>query len=318
MKLDNLPDFDDLPVNADAPADSTWGLWGPDDQLGTINLLTPEKAVAAARLVKKGAIFRLDTTINYAEPPLFARKPAVHTVKQMEGFFAHDDIIDNYNTQQGTQWDGLAHVGYPPRDAFYNGIDRADIHANGQLGIELWKDRIVGRGVLIDLALYREQKGTPLNPDSVEEYTLEDLEGAAKAQGVKFEGGDILLVRTGWLGHYMAVSDERRIAMSTNDGLESFGLANGREIARWLWNNRVAMLGVDNPAVETFPWKDMWSEALHHRTLGLLGLPIGEQFVLDDLAADCRADGVYEFMVVSAPLVLAGGVASPPNAVAIK
>jgi hypothetical protein len=86
----------------------------------------------------------------------------------------------------------------------------------------------------------------------------------------------------------------------------------------WLWDNCVAAIGTDCPAVEPWPWDFRDNGALHYRTLSLLGLPLGEQFVLDKLADDCAEDGRYEFMLVSVPLHLTGGIASPPNAVAIK
>ena len=320
VDFDTLPKFADLPVKAGAPADSTWGLWGDDDELGCVNLLSAEGIAAAAKLVKKGAMFRLDTPINYADPPLFERTPAVHTVVRFEQFFAQDDTLDNYNTQEGAQWDGLGHVGFPPVEAFYNGVKRDEIRSGpeGKLGIHQWKDRIAGRGVLLDVFKYRQDQGNPVNPGSTDQYSADDLEGARAAQGVELRGGDILLVRTGWVGYYMALPQEQKDTMGTMEGLTSCGISNERAVAEWLWDNHVAMVGTDCPAVETWPWQDFETEALHFRTLALLGMPIGEQFVLDDLAADCQADGVYECMVTSAPLHVIGGVASPPNALAIK
>jgi hypothetical protein len=86
----------------------------------------------------------------------------------------------------------------------------------------------------------------------------------------------------------------------------------------WLWNNRVAAIGTDCPGVEAFPFNFADEGALHYRALPLLGLPLGELFILAPLAEDCARDKRYEFMVVSAPLNVEGGIASPPNAVAIK
>ena len=316
----NLPSFADLPAKEGAPADSTWGLWGDDDQLGCVNMLTAEGIVEAAKLVRKGAMFRLDTPINYASPPLFERTPAVHTVIQFEQFLAQDDKLDNYNTQEGSQWDGLGHVGFPPADAFYNGVKRDQIKdgPDGKLSIDGWNNRIAGRGVVLDVFKYRQDQGNPVNPGTTDQYSVDDLEGAREAQGVKLNGGDILLVRTGWVGYYLSQPQSVRDGMGTMDGLTSCGISNDRAVAEWLWDNKVAMVGTDCPAVETWPWQDFETEALHYRTLALLGMPIGEQFMLDDLAADCHADGVYDCFVTSAPLRIVGGVASPPNALAIK
>jgi len=97
------------------------------------------------------------------------------------------------------------------------------------------------------------------------------------------------------------------------------GLEPSREMAAWLWDNRVAALGVDNTSVEPLPMRrDAEGRSFHERALPMLGLPLGEIFVLAPLAEDCARDGRYEFMLVSCPLNLEGGVASPPNAVAIK
>ena len=106
--------------------------------------------------------------------------------------------------------------------------------------------------------------------------------------------------------------------MAPMDKMRSAGIEATREMVAWMWNNRVAAIGTDCPAVEAFP-SDFTDEGiLHYRTLPLLGLPLGELFVLAPLAEDCAPDRRYEFMVVSAPLNVEGGIASPPNAVAIK
>ena len=106
--------------------------------------------------------------------------------------------------------------------------------------------------------------------------------------------------------------------MAPLEALKSCGVESTSAMCEWLWDNRFAAIGTDCPAVEPWPWDFKDEGALHYRTLSLLGLPLGEQFVLDDLAADCAADKRYEFMLVSAPMNLEGGIASPPNAVAIK
>ena len=111
------------------------------------------------------------------------------------------------------------------------------------------------------------------------------------------------------------------------------GLQRGVASARALWNLHIAAIAADNPALEVMPfgfgnrdeaqyWKEDPGRAaetmLHFSLLGLLGIPIGEFFDLDALAEDCAADGRYTCLLTSAPLNLAAGVASPPNALAIK
>ncbi|HEX4210472.1 MAG TPA: cyclase family protein [Candidatus Binataceae bacterium] len=318
--FDKFPKFAQLPARPGAPADSNWGVFGDNDEAGCVNFLTAEGVVEAARLVQNGKIFRLDTPINYASPPLFNREPVHHTKKSFEsyGLLGFDDVLDGYNTQEGSQWDGLGHVGNLRAQAYYNGVKDGEIRSSNKLGIHNWADRFVGRGLLLDAFTYRAAQGRPVNPLKNEVYSLGDLQGALEAQGAQIKPGTILLVRTGWMQAYLSSSDEQKRAMAPLDKLEACGIDPGRETVAWLWDNCVAAIGTDCPAVEPWPWDFKDDGALHYRTLSLLGLPLGEQFVLDQLAEDCAADRRYEFMLVSVPLHLRGGIASPPNAVAIK
>ena len=129
IDLNKVPRFSELPIKPDKPKESSWGVFGDDDELGCLNFLTPEGVIDAARLVRKGSVFRLDTKINYANPPLFARSPAKHNIMSFESFglLGFDDSLDSYNTQEGSQWDGLAHVGSPRYKAFYNGVKSSEI-----------------------------------------------------------------------------------------------------------------------------------------------------------------------------------------------
>ena len=202
--------------------------------------------------------------------------------------------------------------------AFYNGATEDQIKNSNKLGIHHWADRFVGRGVLVDACKYRQEAGRPVNPLTDEKYTLDDLKNALKAQKTELKPGSVLLVRTGWMGAYLKSSAEAKREMAPLAKLKACGIEATREMVAWLWDNRVAAIGTDCPAVEPWPWDFKDNGALHYRTLSLLGLPLGEQFVLDKLAADCLEDQRYEFMLVSVPLHLNGGIASPPNAVAIK
>ena len=320
VELSKIPLFSQLPVRQGAPPDSNWGVFGDDDEVGCVNFLTEEGVIEAARLVQKGKVFRLDTPINYATPPLFDREPVHHTKKSFEslGLLGYDDVLDSYNTQEGSQWDGLGHVGNLSARAFYNGTNNDEIKRTNKLGIHNWAGRFVGRGLLIDAFRYREDSGRPLNPLRDEKYSLADLKAALEAQHSALKPGSILLVRTGWMGAYLAAAAEEKRNMAPINKLKSCGIDASREMVAWLWDNRVAAIGTDCPAVEPWPWDFHDPGALHYRTLSLLGMPLGEQFVLDPLAADCAADKRYEFMLVSVPLHLVGGIASPPNAVAIR
>lgn len=313
-----LPTFDQLPVKEGAPPESAWGVFGDDDELGCLNFLTPENIVAAAKLVKRGKVFRLDARVGYAKPPLFGRPPFVHEIVNLSPT-AHDDLLNAFNTQEGSQWDGLAHVGHVKHRKFYNGVTAEEIRTRkGRLMISSWANKFVGRGVLIDALAYRAAQGRPIQPLTRDVVTLDDLKGALAAQNTKLEPGSVLLVRTGWMEAYEASSDAEKKAMAPMDKLKSVGVEPSRELVEWLWNNRVAAIGTDTPAAEPWPWNLTDGNALHHRALPLLGLPLGEQFVLKPLAEDCAADGAYEFLLVGVPINLDNGIATPANTVVIK
>ncbi len=318
IDLKTIPAFDELPVRKGAPAESAWGVFGEEDALGCLNFLTPAGVVEAAGLVKTGTVFRLDARIGFARPPLFGRSSMTHTVVPL-GPTANDDMLDHFNTQEGSQWDGLGHVGHVRHELFYNGVRVDETRdGNARLGIHHWADQFVGRGVLIDAFGFRKARGVPVNPLSRDTYTLAELKAALDAQGTTLTPGSILLIRTGWMESYEACSAEQKSALAPMDRLRSIGIEASREMVEWLWNSRVAAIGTDCPGVEAFPFDFSDDRALHYRALPLLGLPLGELFVLAPLAEDCARDRRYEFMLVSAPLNLEGGIASPPNAVAIK
>jgi kynurenine formamidase len=318
IDLKTIPAFDELPVRKGAPAESAWGVFGEEDALGCLNFLTPAGVVEAAGLVRTGTVFRLDARIGFARPPLFGRSSMTHTVVPL-GPTANDDMLDHFNTQEGSQWDGLGHVGHVRHELFYNGVRVDETRdGNARLGIHHWADKFVGRGVLIDAFGFRKARGIPVNPLSRDTYTLAELKAALDAQGTTLAPGSILLIRTGWMESYEACSADQKSALAPMDRLRSIGIEASREMVEWLWNSRVAAIGTDCPGVEAFPFDFSDERALHYRALPLLGLPLGELFVLAPLAEDCARDRRYEFMVVSAPLNLEGGIASPPNAVAIK
>jgi kynurenine formamidase len=310
-----IPTFEELPIRKDLPADCSWGVFGDDDKLGCLNFLTAEGVVAAAGLVKSGKVFRLDARMGFAKPPLFGRAAPEHTIVPL-GPMANDDIV-RFNTQESSQWDGLSHVGHIRHERFYNGATASEVK-NGKLGIQHWANKFVGRGLLIDAFGFRKAQGRPVNPLERDVYTLAELKAALKHQGSALQPGTILLVRTGWMESYENATAEEKRALSPAEKLRCAGIEASREMVAWLWNNRVAAIGTDCPGVEAFPFDFTDEGALHYRALPLLGLPLGELFILAPLAADCAADHRYEFMVVSAPLNVEGGIASPPNAVAIK
>jgi kynurenine formamidase len=313
----NIPTFDELPIRKDLPADCSWGVFGDNDPLGCLNFLTAEGVVEAAKLVQSGKVFRLDAQMGFAKPPLYGRAQAEHRVAPL-GPMANDDFV-HFNTQEGSQWDGLGHVGHIRHERFYSNVTEAEVRGgNAKLGIHHWKDKFVGRGLLLDAYAHRQAKGIAVNPLSRDVYTLAELKATLEHQKTPLKPGTILLVRTGWMESYEKASAEDKRALAPIDKLQSAGIEATREMVAWLWNNRVAAIGTDCPGVEAFPFDFTDPGALHYRTLPMIGLPLGELFILAPLAEDCAKDGRYEFMVTSAPLNVEGGIASPPNAVAIK
>jgi kynurenine formamidase len=314
-----LPTYAQLPVKPGAPAGSSWSVFGEDDEFGCLNFLTPEGLVAAAKLVESGKTFRLDAKIGFADPPLFGRAKVRHQIVKL-GPYAHDDLLDNYNTQESSQWDGFAHVGHFKHERFYGGVtvDQIKSGPGGRLSIHHWAAKFAGRGVLIDAYGYRKAFGKTVDPMQPGEYGLDELKAVLAWQGTTLTPGSIMLVRTGWMEAYDTLSAETKQSFTKFENIKAMGVERSRALVEWLWNNQVAAIGCDNPAVESLPFDLGDEEALHYLALPLLGLSLGELFVLAPLAEDCARDKRYEFLLVSAPMNLVGGIASPPNAVVVK
>src|SRR5215831_15029916 len=122
---ERLPTFDELPIKPDYPPHSAWGVFGDDDEIGTLNLLTPERVAAAAQLVRSGEVFPMSWELELPAPPLFNRQALKHTIhRRRQNVF--DDIYDSFNTQSSSQWDGLRHYGHR-RFGFYNGLTEEQI-----------------------------------------------------------------------------------------------------------------------------------------------------------------------------------------------
>jgi kynurenine formamidase len=312
---DGLPTYAELSARTDAPKGSNWGIFGKDDQLGTINFLTPERVRAARECIRKGVTFGLNWRIDLPDPPLFGREPHQHTVFEIEAGFALDDRLDRFYPQRSSQWDSLAHAGHP-RHGFYNFATADQCKRGERNGIEHMARRgIAGRGVLLDVARYQERKGAPIDPRSDFRITVPLLEEVASAERVEIRPGDILLIRTGWMAGYLALDAAGRAAVQQE--MRFPGLDASIAMAGWLWDHRIAAVASDSPAVEYNPI-DPNTGWLHARALAYLGMPFGEMWDLEALAADCAADGTYECFLASEPLHVPGGIGSPPNAVAIK
>lgn len=328
-KDSRLKTYDEL-ASAQPPG-SSWDVFGRDDQLGTINFLTPDRVAAAARLIRTGRRFGLDHAVTAFEPyPTGTRRPLEHTVFSNNEWH-RDDWVDSFYLQASSQIDALRHIGHPEH-GFYNGLtSEANSPDATRLGVHNWAEAgIAGRGVLLDVPRFFAKQGLTYDPSSTVVIDAEMLDAIADSQGVQWHAGDMILLRTAWAEQYLAKSPAQRLETPWR---QSPGLAQREGILRWLWDHEIALVAADNLAVEADPVLESdfrtpgerppekgvdHSGMLHRPLIALLGMALGELWKLDELAADCAADGVYDFFLTCKPLNLIGGVGSPPNAMAIK
>jgi kynurenine formamidase len=328
--VESLPSYRDLPVKEGAPPGSSWGIWGDDDQLGTLNLLTEERTRRAAQEVRRGAVFPLNLPLEI--PGVAWRRPPHHHLLHIgpEGPYEadgktdgpayryRDDYVDGLWLQGGSQWDAFTHVRHQ-EFGNYNGIPDADVVSREALGVDKWAERaIVGRGVLLDLQRQLERTGRSYDPASAQQITVEDLQETIAAQDVVIETGDILVLHSGWSQRLLAADPEERTRILAWETVRAAGLEPSERMVEFLWNLHVAAIGSDTLGVEVMEMSPSFEFILHDHFLPLLGMPIGEAWMLDALARDCAEDGRYTFQFISVPLNLRGGVGSPPQAVAIK
>ncbi len=299
-----------------------WGKWGPDDELGTVNNITPDKVREAASLVRKGTVFSLALPLDASGPMTgaYGRVNPVHVMLQDGGDIASgaqdhfpelrytDDAV-YLVLQCATQWDALAHIYHEGQ--MYNGYGTAAVNSGGanKNSITNVKDKMVSRGVLLDIARY---KGKPWL-DVSEPIHNDDLVGCAAKQGVEVGSGDIVLVRTGRIG---AVR-ERGEWGDEYAGGPAPGLAISA--SEFFCTRGIAAVATDTWGIEVIPNEtpDVF-QPLHIIMLVNAGIHIGEMFDMEALADDCAADGVYEFMFVAPPLTVTGSVGSAINPQAIK
>ncbi len=308
-----LPSYDELPELAGLGMRHAWGVFGEGDRVGTMNLLQPAAVLEAARLVTTGEVISLDLPLTLPDPPLFGREPYVHHVFPLNRH-EFDDRVDNFHLQGSTQWDALGHVRCR-EFGFWGGRSENPSAEANELGIDRWAERgIVGRGVLLDVAGWTETLGNGFNALTPRTITADDLAATALAQGVTLEQGDILCVRTGWVGHYQQLDADGRREYALNPVFA--GLSGSETTARYLWDNHVAAIVCDNPAVEVVP-VDPAEGSLHRRLIPLLGFALGEMFDFETLAARCRSMHRWTFLFTAAPLKIPGALGSPGNALAI-
>jgi kynurenine formamidase len=303
-----------------------WGKWGPNDEIGTLNYTQPEDIVRAASLVTQGKVISLALNFDQNGPqgakskyPSMGRINPLHLmlrtgtdaysgVLDSRGIRAADDIVV-MPLQCGTQWDGLGHVFY--ENSMWNGYDCREVTSAGaqKAGIEKTKNKMVGRGVFLDVA-------RAFGVDALDDgyaITSTDLENTAKKQGVSVGRGDYVIVRTGQM--------ETKLKAKNWDGYPG-GDAPGFsfETLEWVHGKQISALASDTWGCEVRPNESETgiNQPWHWITIPIIGLTMGEIFHVADLAEDCAADGRYEFLFVSPAIPITGAVGSPTNPLAIK
>ncbi|KAL6242211.1 hypothetical protein RBB50_010759 [Rhinocladiella similis] len=321
----SIPRFADLPLQKTHPPHSAWGVWGEEDQLGCLNHLTPDVVLDAAREIRTGRTVGLSWELNQMRIPPWYRIKLKHKLISLADCINDDEL--HFNTQSGSQWDGFRHWSFPD-GRFYNGTTQEEVRSgkSARLGIHEWaKKGIVGRGVLIDYYAYTKERGIEYDPWSFHKIPLSTIQLIAREKDVEFRPGDILFLRTGYIKRYEDTSDEYLERTMKSPETRYPGMEGSVEGLEWLWNSRFAAVAGDGPGFEAWCGGagDVGDSAgdefyrMHETLLSGFGMPIGELFDLEELAQLCGEHSRWTFFVTSQPLKVVGGVASPPNAIAI-
>ncbi|EKG21354.1 Major facilitator superfamily [Macrophomina phaseolina MS6] len=320
--LPKLPEFDSLTLNPNGPPGNTWGLFGDKDELGMLNLLTPETVAAAAKEIKTGVRISLDLPLDEPGFPSFDRQPFHHEIKRRGADRCVNDDVVHFNTQASSQWDGFRHYGNQTHKCYYMGHTQQDIQSSNIIGTDAWLHTggIQGRGILLDYARWAALNNHPIAPFTSQPIPLAHLRDLLASHNLTPKRGDILLLRTGTTAALKALSPSDQRALATRPSPDFVGIEATREVLRWLWESGFSAVASDAASFERGPVMGPHHDpehVLHQWLLAAWGMPIGELFDLDSLAEECERRGRWTFFFSSVPLKVPGGVASPPNAVAI-
>src|SRR3978361_2165600 len=295
-------------VGTASAQDWTKSKWGPNDEIGAANYMTPELVVKAASLIKTGKTYALGIPVDSKTPAYPPRTSTITIVQPGQAGIPgigpskttyNDDIIDGW-VGIGSQIDGLGHIGV--EHVYYNGnklADFADPTGLKKLGIEKVPP-MVARGVLLDMAAY-------YSTDVVKEgtaFNVKEIEEVAKKQGVEIRQGDVVIFHTGWLG-LIGKDDKRYSAGEPGLGVEG---------AKYLTGKGVVAVGADTWAVEVLPFESANVFQVHQILLAINGTTIIENMDTAELAKDKG----YEFLFVLGQPRFRGGVQSMINPIAIR
>ncbi len=290
-----------------------WGRWGPEDERGTLNYITPDHVRAAAGLVRSGRTVSLSLAVNKTTGPDNPRPPAHYMVRTHDPSdtarlqFATDYLAAECHGDCHTHIDALCHVSYKGR--LYNGKPSSTVTSAGAAiqDITAFAHGIVGRGVLLDVPRLRGSKwiepGDAIGP--------EELEAAERAQGVRLGEGDIFVFRT---GHH-----RRRLELGAWDvGYDGQGRA-GLHVSAipLLHERRIAAFFPDGDG-ETVPGDvEGVPYPIHALQIASMGMVCADSLQFEDLVQVCESEGRWEFMVAASPLRLPGGTGTLFNPIAI-
>jgi len=295
-----------------------WGRWGPDDEVGTLNLVDAAARRRGVASVVSGQAFALGLPLSEAEGIQLGfvegRVNPSRTMVQVNrpvnadqpDWVCFSEDVLTLATQCATHWDALAHSSYG--GVIYNGYPASTISADGAARCGIHRlTTVVTRGVLLDVAraLGREvlEPGYPIMPG--------DLDAACELAKVSVEPGDIVLVRTGQMAH-LGPDGDLVAYWWPSPGLTI-------ETAEWFHARDVAAVATDTATFEVFPcqYEDAYLP-VHLLHLVEMGMTQGQNWVLDPLADACAADGRYGFLLDATPLPLTNGLGSPLNPVAVR
>ncbi|KAF2746853.1 hypothetical protein M011DRAFT_403627 [Sporormia fimetaria CBS 119925] len=337
------PPFSSLPLDPTGPPGNAWGLYGTHDELGALNLLTPTVIKSAAQEIQLGERVSLDWSLNLPTFPSFGRPPfqwKLTNRSHPDGCkrTVNDDMLCEFNTQSSSQWDGFRHYGYQSRKLYYGGRKQEEVEGeSGVLGIDRVAKAggVTTRGVILDYPRWVKKQGREkVNPLSASSISADELESMLKETGVETRAGDLLLLRTGFTERYLELDMRERKELAGKPPA-FLGVESSKSVLKWIWEHGFMAVAGDAPSFEMSPlvgehnkvgglWKgESWEEEMqggglvHQWCLGGWGVMIGEMW---DLEALCdKADELQRWtcFVSSVPLNVPGGVASPPNAVAI-
>lgn len=314
MHVPEAPSTDDLDALYERA--KNWGRWGSGDERGTLNLLTPERKVAAAALVTEG------TTVSLAHDMAFAPTaehpfPAEHRMLA-DGQHRHAHNIPGYEACRDyvgtdihgtglTHVDALSHMFVDGQ--MYNGLPPSLVTDEGATrnSVMALAPGVAGRGVLLDIPAARG--AAYLQPD--DEVTVDDLLAAERSEGVEVGEGDIVVIST---GRDALRADRGRPLSALGDGMAGLH----PECLEWIHQRGPSIVGSDGIS-DRMPMVDSerWPFPVHQIGITAMGLHLVDSMRLDELAATCGRLGRWSFLVVIAVLRIPGGTGCPVNPIAL-